>query len=87
MIKVLVKRLRRNKTALPQYMTPHAAGMDLFASLEKKVTMAKMLEALKADLASLQDPAKNESAGSLACLVQKVIRKNNSKTIKCKDLL
>ena len=40
MIKVLVKRLRRNKTALPQYMTPHAAGMDLFASLEKKVTLA-----------------------------------------------
>ena len=40
MIKVLVKRLRGAKTALPQYMTPHSAGMDLFASLKKKVTLA-----------------------------------------------
>ena len=39
MIKVLVKRLSRNKTALPQYMTTHSAGMDLFASLENKVTL------------------------------------------------
>ena len=40
MIKVLVKRLRGAKIALPQYMTPHSAGMDLFASLEEEVTLA-----------------------------------------------
>ena len=37
MIKVLVKQLRGK---LPQYMTAHSAGMDLFASLEKEVTLA-----------------------------------------------
>ena len=37
MIKVLVKRLRGR---LPQYMTLHSAGMDLFASLEEEVTLA-----------------------------------------------
>ena len=36
MIKVLVKRLQGK---LPQYMTPHSAGMDLFASLEEEVTL------------------------------------------------
>jgi len=36
MIKVLVKRLRGT---LPRYMTAHSAGMDLFASLEKEVTL------------------------------------------------
>ena len=34
MVKVAVKRLRGEGTTLPQYMTPHSAGMDLFASLD-----------------------------------------------------
>jgi dUTP pyrophosphatase len=38
-ITVKVKRLRGAKGALPQYMTPHAAGMDLCAALEEEVTV------------------------------------------------
>jgi dUTP pyrophosphatase len=39
-MKVLVKRLRRDHPApMPQYMTEGASGMDLFASLEKKITL------------------------------------------------
>lgn len=34
MVRVSVKRLRGDGTTLPRYMTPHSAGMDLFASLE-----------------------------------------------------
>ena len=33
-INVSIKRLRPGTTALPTYMTPHAAGMDLCAQLE-----------------------------------------------------
>jgi dUTP pyrophosphatase len=39
MITVQVKRLRGGKVVLPQYMTPHAAGMDLCAALEAEVTV------------------------------------------------
>ncbi len=39
-MKILFKRLRENPpVSIPQYMTPGAAGMDLFASLEKEVTL------------------------------------------------
>jgi len=39
-MKIYVKRLRRNHPVpMPQYMTPGASGMDLFASLEKEVTL------------------------------------------------
>jgi dUTP pyrophosphatase len=31
---VCIKRLRPGTTVLPSYMTPHAAGMDLYADLE-----------------------------------------------------
>ncbi len=39
-MKIYFKRLRGNPpVAVPQYMTPGASGMDLFASLEKEVTL------------------------------------------------
>ena len=38
-IDVLVKRLRSETTVLPAYMTPHAAGMDLFAALENETVL------------------------------------------------
>jgi dUTP pyrophosphatase len=38
-ITVKVKRLRGNTGALPCYMTPHSAGMDLCACLEEEVTL------------------------------------------------
>jgi len=39
-MKIYFKRLKRNPPVLiPQYMTPGASGMDLFASLEKEVTL------------------------------------------------
>jgi len=40
MVRVPVKRLRGDRTILPRYMTPHSAGMDLFASLEGEVTLS-----------------------------------------------
>jgi dUTP pyrophosphatase len=36
MVKVPMKRVREAAAKLPQYMTPHAAGMDLCACLEGK---------------------------------------------------
>lgn len=39
-MKIYFKRLRKAPCApLPQYMTPGASGMDLFASLEKEITL------------------------------------------------
>ncbi len=39
-MKIYFKRLRANHpVSVPQYMTSGAAGMDLFASLEKEVTL------------------------------------------------
>jgi len=39
-MKIYFKRLRKDLCApLPQYMTPGASGMDLFACLEKEVTL------------------------------------------------
>ena len=39
-MKIRVKRLRKDRsTPLPRYMTQGASGMDLFASLEKEVTL------------------------------------------------
>ena len=39
-MKILFKRLRESPpVSIPQYMTSGAAGMDLFASLEKEVTL------------------------------------------------
>ncbi len=39
-MKIFFKRLRENPpVSVPQYMTSGAAGMDLFASLEKEVTL------------------------------------------------
>jgi dUTP pyrophosphatase len=35
MVQLQIKRIRGEGTTLPRYMTPHAAGMDLFASLEE----------------------------------------------------
>ena len=40
MVQLLIKRLRGKETTFPQYMTPHSAGMDLFASLEEEVTLS-----------------------------------------------
>ncbi|HYA93579.1 MAG TPA: dUTP diphosphatase, partial [Thermodesulfobacteriota bacterium] len=39
-MKIYLKRLRKNPpAALPEYMTPGASGMDLFASLDKEITL------------------------------------------------
>jgi dUTP pyrophosphatase len=39
-MKIFVKRLRKDHPVfMPQYMTEGASGMDLFASLEKEVTL------------------------------------------------
>jgi dUTP pyrophosphatase len=39
-MKIYFKRMRGNPPlSVPQYMTPGASGMDLFASLEKEVTL------------------------------------------------
>ncbi|HUL29308.1 MAG TPA: dUTP diphosphatase [Thermodesulfobacteriota bacterium] len=39
-MKILVKRLRKDSLVpMPQYMTEGASGMDLFASLERPVTL------------------------------------------------
>jgi dUTP pyrophosphatase len=39
-LKIYIKRLKRDDSVpLPQYMTDGASGMDLFASLEKEVTL------------------------------------------------
>jgi dUTP pyrophosphatase len=39
-MKIYFKRLRKDPCApLPQYMTPGASGMDLFASLEKEIIL------------------------------------------------
>ena len=38
-IEILVKRLRSATTVFPAYMTPHAAGMDLFADLENDMIL------------------------------------------------
>ena len=39
-MKIYLKRLRKTPCApLPQYMTPGASGMDLFASLEKEIIL------------------------------------------------
>ena len=41
MVRLLIKRTRGKETTLPRYMTPHSAGMDLFASLEEEeITVA-----------------------------------------------
>jgi len=42
MVKVKVKRLRQNKgeeTSLPQYMSAHSSGLDLFADLEQEIVL------------------------------------------------
>lgn len=42
MIKVKVKRMRQNKAEenpLPQYMSPHSSGLDLFADLEQEIIL------------------------------------------------
>jgi dUTP pyrophosphatase len=36
---VRIKRLRPGNTVFPSYMTPHAAGMDLCADLERDLTL------------------------------------------------
>ena len=36
---VSIKRLRPGTTPLPSYMTPHAAGMDLYADLEQDIVL------------------------------------------------
>jgi len=39
-MKIYVKRLKRSQpVSLPQYMTDGSSGMDLFASLDKEVTL------------------------------------------------
>jgi dUTP pyrophosphatase len=39
-MKIYFKRLKKDDSVpMPQYMTPGASGMDLFASLEKDVTL------------------------------------------------
>ena len=39
-MRIYFKRLRRDhRVPVPQYMTPGASGMDLFASLEREVTL------------------------------------------------
>jgi len=39
-MKIYVKRLRKDHSVpMPQYMTPGASGMDLFASLDKEVIL------------------------------------------------
>jgi dUTP pyrophosphatase len=39
-LRIYIKRLKRdNSMSMPQYMTPGASGMDLFAYLEKDVTL------------------------------------------------
>jgi dUTP pyrophosphatase len=39
-MKIYVKRLKKDPHApMPQYMTPGASGMDLFASLEEEITL------------------------------------------------
>jgi dUTP pyrophosphatase len=39
-MKIYIKRLRKDHTVpMPQYMTEGASGMDLFASLEKEITL------------------------------------------------
>jgi dUTP pyrophosphatase len=39
-LRIYVKRLKRDDSVpMPQYMTPGASGMDLFAYLEKEVTL------------------------------------------------
>lgn len=39
-VKIYIKRLNHNRPVrLPQYMTEGSSGMDLFASLEKEVTL------------------------------------------------
>jgi dUTP pyrophosphatase len=40
MVQLQIKRLRGEGTLLPRYMTPHSAGMDLFASLEEEITLS-----------------------------------------------
>lgn len=35
-----IKRLRNSENSLPSYMTPHAAGMDLFAALDSELVLA-----------------------------------------------
>jgi len=40
-VTIQIKRLRKSRSmSLPQYMTPGASGMDLFACLDKEVTLA-----------------------------------------------
>jgi dUTP pyrophosphatase len=40
-MKIYIKRLKKDHPiSLPQYMTEGSSGMDLFASLEKEVTLA-----------------------------------------------
>jgi len=36
---VSIKRLRPGTTPLPSYMTPHAAGMDLYAELKQDIIL------------------------------------------------
>jgi dUTP pyrophosphatase len=39
-LRIYIKRLRKDHSVpMPQYMTPDASGMDLFAFLEKEVTL------------------------------------------------
>ena len=37
--KLKIKRVGNPASPLPRYMTPHAAGMDLFASLDANITL------------------------------------------------
>jgi dUTP pyrophosphatase len=34
-----IKRLRNHEISLPSYMTPHAAGMDLYAALDSELVL------------------------------------------------
>jgi len=39
-VKIYIKRIKKNQpVSLPQYMTKGSSGMDLFASLEREVTL------------------------------------------------
>jgi dUTP pyrophosphatase len=41
-----IKRVGNSANPLPRYMTPHAAGMDLFASLDSNITLPPCERAL-----------------------------------------
>jgi dUTPase len=42
-----IKRVGNSASPLPRYMTSHAAGMDLFASLDSNLTLLPFLKGTK----------------------------------------